>query len=201
VLAYLLARDPSRRRFAELATALAESHLDLYRASAVQGTHARLEPLRGGPSLSVRLTGPFLRHGDQVLARVLSFDGQCFVADSPYLLKASEAEWLAYLERATGVGADGATSAGTAPKGSSSAKARLSAKQLARRRKQQEVQQARQAPDAAIRRHLQRGLSERYWLDYFMDGYAGQRRGIGYVAGVPDRPETLPHHRAHDSAR
>lgn len=84
VLAYLLARDPGRPRLAQLAAALAESHLDLYRVRSAIETRAKLEPLRGGPSLSVRLTGPFLRDGDRVLARVLSFGDQCFVADSPY---------------------------------------------------------------------------------------------------------------------
>jgi hypothetical protein len=43
-------------------------------------------------------------------------------------------------------------------------------------------------------RHLRYGASERFWLEYVMEGYAGGRRGIVRVAGVPDRPETLPHH-------
>jgi hypothetical protein len=137
------------------------------------------------------LTGPFLRSGDRMLARVLAFDAGWFIADSPYLLRATDAEWLDHLSRASGAGASPAAVAGAAPGARSSAK--LSPKQRARQRQQQAAARQR-APDAAIVRHLKYGPSERYWLDYIVNGYAGQRRGIVYLAGVPDRHDTLPHH-------
>jgi hypothetical protein len=44
-----------------------------------------------------------------------------------------------------------------------------------------------------VLRHLRHGASERYWLEYILAAYAGERNGIVRLAGVPDRPETLPH--------
>src|SRR5690606_18242504 len=92
VLARLSSGDPSRSQLHQLAQALADSHLDLYRVTHALGLSAQLEPLRGGSPLSVRLTGPFLRTDDRILARVLPFGGSHFIADSPYLLRASEQE-------------------------------------------------------------------------------------------------------------
>jgi hypothetical protein len=121
-----------------------------------------------------------------MLARVLRVGDVSFIADSPYLLKASEQDWLDYFGRVAGGDAPVKEAGGVA------ANAKLSPKQRARL--QQRKAAGRQgAPEAAIIKHLKYGRSERFWLDYIMDGYDGERRGIVYLAGVPDRPETLPH--------
>jgi hypothetical protein len=119
--------------------------------------------------------------------RVLSFDDAHFIADSPYLLKASEQDWLDHLARIVAQQrVPGTTSA--QPKAS-----KLSSKEQARRRQKEKSKAARNEPEAIIQRYLQFGLSDRYWFDYVMDGYAGERRGIVFLAGVPDRAELLPH--------
>jgi hypothetical protein len=72
----------------------------VFRGLALKGSRVRraerVFPLDDGGNVrplqvgSVRLTGAFLRPGDFGLMRVLSFDGEHFIADSPYLLKASD---------------------------------------------------------------------------------------------------------------
>jgi hypothetical protein len=191
VLTRLTSGQPRHEELHRLARALADSHLDLYRVTRAEGLSAELEKIRGAGTLSVRLTGPFLRTGDRMLARVLPFGNGFFIGDSPYLLKASDAEWLEYLARASGGVSSNGTSEADPRAGSS---ARLTSKQRMRLRQKKQASAAQEAPDSAVVRHLKHGRSERYWLDYIMDGYAGQRRGIVYLAGVPDRPEALPHH-------
>lgn len=201
VLARLLKSDPARAQLQRLAQALADSHLDLYRVTRAAGVSAELEPLRGGAAFPVRLTGPFLRTEDRILARVLPFGDGHFIAESPYLLKASEQQWLEHLERVHRAQAAG-------PRGGPAARpgekrkppsAKLSAKARARLLQQQRLAAREQAPDAVIARHLKYGSSERYWLSFIMDGYAGERRGIVYVAGIPDRPTSLPHHEDYEA--
>lgn len=195
VLARLASGQLRHLQVHQLAQALVAAHMDLYRVTRAEGLSAELERVRSEGTLSVRLTGPFLRTGDRMLARVLPFAGGFFIGDSPYLLKAPEAEWLEYLARVSGEAPASGTS-GEGPHAGSSAK--LSSKQRARLR-QKRVAAAQQAPADAVVRHLKQGSSERYWLDYIVHGYAGERRGIVYLTGIPDRPETLPHHADHDA--
>lgn len=185
VLARLSSGDGARARLCEMARALAASHLDLYRVLEVESLRAQLLPLRGGEAFHVRLSGPFLRRGDVMLARVLAFGSERFIADSPYLLAAPEQEWLDYLQR---VAAPGESPSAPASEPARPSHAKLSPKQAARRRKQQKLQAARRAPDEAVVAHLKHGASPRYWLEFIMDGYAGERNGIVLLAGVPDRP-------------
>lgn len=187
VLARLLQRDPSRTRLQSMAQTLAEARFELYRVISAGDHHADIEPVRGGTALSVRLTGPFLRPGDFGLMRVLTFDNEHFIADSPYLLKASEQDWLDHLTR---IAAQQQAPAVTSPPQKAS---KLSSKEQARRRQKDKARAARSEPEEVIKRYLQFGLSDRYWFDYVMDAYAGERRGIVFLAGVPDRPEELPH--------
>jgi hypothetical protein len=128
-----------------------------------------------------------LRPGDFGLLRVLSFDNEHFIADSPYLLKASEQDWLDHLARVVAQQQVPGTSSAQ-PKAS-----KLSSKEQARRRQKEKAKAARHEPEVVIQRYLQFGLSARHWFDYVMDAYAGERRGIVFLAGVPDRPELLPH--------
>lgn len=187
VLTRLLQRDPSRARLQSMAQCLADARFELYRVTGAGDHRADLEPVRGGAALSVRLTGPFLRPGDFGLMRVLSFDGEHFIADSPYLLKASEQDWLDHLARIVAQQqVPGTISAQPKPN-------ELSSKEQARRRQKEKAKAARSEPEAVIHRYLQFGLSPRHWFDYVMDAYAGERRGIVFLAGVPDRPELLPH--------
>jgi len=194
VLARLTSGQPKHEPLQRLALALAGSHLDLYRVTRAVGTNAELERIREEGTLSVRLTGPFLQAGDRMLGRVLPFGGAFFIADSPYLLKAPDADWLEYLARAAGESSPNAASS-EAPRPASNAK--LTPKERARLR-QKRAAAARQSPDAGSVRLLKYGRSERYWLDFIMDAYAGERRGIAFLAGIPDRPETLPHHADYD---
>ncbi len=187
VLARLLARDPSRARLQHLAESLSDSRLELYRVQSARGTRAQIEPVRGGDALSVHLTGPFLRSGDWGLMRVVAFEGQHFVADSPYLLRASEDDWREHLARVV-ASPQPPTSAPAAKKAS-----KLSSKEQARRRQKEKAKASRNDPEELLRRYFKHGLSELYWFDYIMDAYAGERRGIVFLAGVPDRPELLPH--------
>jgi hypothetical protein len=191
VLARLTRAEP-RQRLHELAQTLADSHLDLYRVVRAAGSGAELVHVRSEAPLSVLITGPFLRDEDLVLARVLRFGEGAFIADSPYLLKASAQDWLAYLERVAGAhagsAADRAAQARSLPAG-----AKLSARQLAERRKQRQLAASESGASEALVRHLKCGSSDRFWCEYILQAYAGERNGIVYLAGVPDRPETLPH--------
>jgi hypothetical protein len=187
VLARLLLRDPSRARLQRMAQSLADARFELYRVRSAKGNDAEVEPARGGAALRVRLTGPFLRTGDFGLMRVLPFDGGFFIADSPYLLKASEKDWRDHLARVV------ARQQKSAPTLSSSKASTLSSKEQARRRQKEKAKAGRNAPEEIIEHYLHFGSSERSWLDYIMDAYAGERNGIVFLAGVPDRREILPH--------
>lgn len=195
VLARLLQSDPARADFLELARSLADSHQDLYRVLAVQGTHAQLERLRDGSRLDVRAISDFLQPGDRLLARLPRFEGMTYLADAPYLLQASDEQWLGYLRRVAERAASAAAAAAAARLERPAKLARLTPKQRARLRQQR--QRAQQAPpDAALTWHLKFGSSERFWLDFIVDHYAGQRDGIAYLAGVPDGSGSLPAERA-----
>jgi hypothetical protein len=198
VLARLSAGDPARARLHELAQALASSHLDLYRVLHGSGRRAELLPVRGGAVFSVHLTGPFLETEDRALVRVLAFGERKFVADSPYLLAAPEAEWLEYFERA-GRRASPTERPLKRDERAPAGKPKLTQKQAAKRRKEQKLEAASGTAHDGIARHLRFGTHERYWLEYIMAGYAGERRGIVRLAGVPDRRESLPHDPSHDS--
>ncbi len=187
VLARLLQRDPSRARLQRMAQSLADARFELYRVKSASHHRAEVEPVRGGSALSVRPTGPFLRTGDFGLMRVLPFDNELFLADSPYLLRASEQDWREHLARI--VAGQQAPATVSAPQKTS----KLSSKEQARKRQKDKAKAVRNEPEEIIKRYLQFGLSDRYWLDYVMDAYAGERRGIVFLAGVPDRPELLPH--------
>jgi len=191
VLARLTQADP-RRPLHELAQTLADSHLDLYRVVGAAGSGAELVHVRSEAVVSVLVAGPFLRDEDLVLARVLRFGERAFIADAPYLLKASAQDWLAYLERVAGAHASSAADR-AAQSRSLPAGAKLSAKQLAQRRKQRQLAASESGTGQALVRHLKYGASERFWCEYILQAYAGERNDIVYLAGVPDRPETLPH--------
>lgn len=194
VLARLSRGDAARARLQEMAQNLSLSHLDLYRVTRIAGLEGEVVPLRGGEPFALHVTGPFLREGDRVLGRVVEFEGRRFMADSPYLLEAAEEEWLDYVERV----AEAAAASSSASDAAGRAKPKLTSKQAARRRKELKAKAARNAPSELVVRHLRYGSSERFWLDYVMDGFAGARRGLVRLAGVPDRPETLPQHRDYD---
>jgi hypothetical protein len=196
VLARLTRGDAARARLQELAQSLAGSHLDLYRVTQVSGLEAELLPLRGGEPFALHVSGPFLREGARLLGRVVEFGGRRFMADSPYILESSEEEWLDYAERV-------AESAGspTSPRSSGEApraKPKLTGKQAARRRKELQAKAARNTPNERVARHLRCGSSERFWLEFVMHAFAGARRGLVHLAGVPDQPNTLPGHPDYD---
>lgn len=195
VLARLLLRDPTRSRLQGMAQTLADARFELYRVKAASRNDAELEPARGGGALSVRLTGPFLRRGDFGLMRVLPFEDKLFIGESPYLLQASEDDWREHLERV--VAQQQGPSAAPAPQNTS----KLSSKEQGRRRQKDKAKASRNEPEEVIKRYLQFGLSDRYWLDYIMDAYVGERNGIVFLAGVPDRPELLPHSTEYEDDR
>jgi hypothetical protein len=195
-LAWLTRHDPTRERLHQAARALADSHHDVYRVLRSEGTRADLERLRDRQALMVRQTDDFLRGGDLSLARVLAFAGGHFIVEPPYLLRASDRDWLEYFQR---VAPDEASPPSATHHRSPGQHAKLTPKQRARLR-QKKAAQRDQGSEAALLRHLKNGSTERYWFEYIVDAYAGERRGVVYLAGVPDRPETLPHHDAFDPA-
>lgn len=189
VLSRLTAGSPRHHDAHVLATELARSHQDLYRAVQVEACTARIVPVRSGAEFTVHLTGPFLRPGDLFLGRVVRFlDGEQYIADSPYLLRKSEAHWLAYLERVT-------TPAAAPSPASCTAKGR--SKQRGRGDRQHQAPRGADA-EARLVRHLRQGAGPRYWPEFLMNAYAGHRNGIVLLAGVPDQPETQPHHEDFD---
>jgi hypothetical protein len=195
-LAWLTRHDAARERLHQAARALADSQQDVYRVLRSEGTRAELERLRDRKALTVRQTDEFLRGGDLVLARVLSFGVGHFIVEPPYLLRASDRDWLEYFQR---IAPDEASPPSATHHRSPGQHAKLTPKQRARLR-QKKAAQRDQGSEAALLRHLKTGNSERYWFEYIVDAYAGERRGVVYLAGVPDRPETLPHHDAFDPA-
>jgi hypothetical protein len=191
VLARLARGDATRARLQELAQNLSSSHLDVYRVQRVTGLEAEVLPVRGGEPFTLHVAGPFFRADDLVLGRVVEFGGRHFMADSPYLLASPEEEWLAYFER---IAQAGAAALSPAPgNGALRPRPKLTSKQAARLKKEQKEKAARNTPDERVARHLRCGPSERFWLEYVMEAFAGEQRGIRCLSGVPDRPETLPH--------
>jgi len=192
VLARMLLRDPSRARLQSMAQSLADSRFELCRVKSASDHAAEIEFVRGGGAATVQLTGPFLRSGDFGLMRLMRFDDSFFIADSPYLLQASEEDWLQHLARIVAE-QQGPSKPPTPAKSSAVKSSKLSSKEQARRRQKDKARASRHEPEEIIKHYLKFGLSPRYWFDYVMDAYAGQRHGIVFVAGVPDRPELLPH--------
>ncbi len=187
VLARLLLADKSRARLQSMAQSLADARFELCRVKSASGHAAEIELVRSGSALQVGLTGPFLRDGDFGLMKVLQFEGRSFIADSPYLLKASEEEWREHLARVV------AEQTPSAPASTAGKPSKLSSKEQARRRQKEKARGGRNEPEEIIKRYLKLGSSPRHWFDYIMDAYAGERSGIVFLAGVPDRPELLPH--------
>jgi hypothetical protein len=195
-LAWLTRHDPARERLHRAARALADSHRDVYRVLRTEGARVELERLRDRQVLPVRQTDDVLRGGDLALARVLSFGAGHFVLEPPYLLRASDRDWLEYFQR---IAPEEASPPSATHHRSPGQHAKLTPKQRARLR-QKKAAQRDHGSEAALLRHLKNGSTERYWFEYIVDAYAGERRGVAYLAGVPDRPETLPHHEAFDPA-
>jgi hypothetical protein len=189
VLARLSSGDPAREALQALADSLARSHGEVYRVTVASQDRAEVRPIRGGEPFALQLVAPVLREGDLILAHAVPFGGSFYLPDRPYLLQASEGDWLAYFERVAG--ARPATEAATGKP--SGARSPLTSKQLARRRKQQKEKAFALTPDQVVIRHLRHGSSDRFWLDFILAAYAGERNGVVRLAGVPDRPETLPH--------
>lgn len=188
VLARLLVRDPARARLQRMAQTLSESRSDLYRVLLADEERAELEPVRGGAAVSVRLVEPYLRTGDLALLRVIDFEGTLYVAELPYLLLASAEEWLEHCGRIVA-----RQQASAAPPSTSESGRKLSKKERARQHQKQAAAASRREPEQILAHYFKYGLSERYWFEYICDAYAGERDGVVALAGVPDRPELLPH--------
>jgi hypothetical protein len=183
VLARLTANSIEHRSVHLLASQAASSHLDLYRAKDVNGVTAHIVHARSGAELAVHLTGPFLRRKDLFLGRVFQFHtGDYFIADSPYRLMASEAAWLGYFARVAPPDGDVKNRARAEPR----------KKHGGKERKNQTA--PRSNSEALLLRHLRYGESPRFWPEFILNAYAGDRNGIVALAGIPDRPQTQPHH-------
>lgn len=192
VLARLLESSPAHADLHHMARDMAESLLDLYRVTSVDGPRSQLVHVRSGQPLTVLTSGPFLRDGDLFLGRVFTArDGRRFISHSPYLLQSSEQEWRQYFERVLQRQAS-SDSAGVAEK---------AAKKQKRTKKDGQGPRRQDDPGRTLRRHLQRGDNWRTWPEYIVEGYVGNRNGIVRLAGVPDRPETLPHNEAYERPR
>lgn len=183
VLARLTASSIEHRSVHLLACQVASSHLDLYRAKDVNGVTAQIVHARSGAEIDVHLTGPFLRGKDLFLGRVFQFHtGEYFIADSPYRVMASEAAWLGYFARVAPPDVDVKNRARAEP----------GKKHGGKERKDHAA--PRSNSEALLVRHLRYGESPRFWPEFILNAYAGDRNGIVALAGIPDRPETQPHH-------
>jgi hypothetical protein len=183
VLARLTASSLEHRKVHLLASQVASSYLDLYRAKDVNGVTAQIVHVRSGAEIVVHLTGPFLRRKDFLLGRLFQFHtGEHFMADSPYRLMASEAAWLGYFDRVATPDGDVKNQART----------ELGKKHGGKGRKIQASPSSNS--EARLVRHLRYGESPRFWPEFITNAYAGHRNGIVALAGIPDRPETQPHH-------
>ena len=47
---------------------------------------------------------------------------------------------------------------------------------------------------ASYERHMKFGPNRKYWLEYILDAYNSHTDKAIYLTGIPDLPETLPHH-------
>ncbi len=197
VVARLLVGSAAFAKQAALARQLAETSLVLYRAEAVNGHDADLVHVAKKAPRKVRLSGTFLREGDLFLGRIYEFEGQSFIMDSPYLLLAPESEWLEYFERIRTRAPSAAGSHPGAKRGGTDKK-RRQGKNRKDKKKRAAKSTTKRSPEELLRDHLKYGDNWRFWFDFIMDGYAGQRNGIVRLAGVPDRPESLPHNAAYD---
>ena len=50
--------------------------------------------------------------------------------------------------------------------------------------------------ESAYERLMKRGLSRHYWNEYITEAYVNHREDAIYLAGLPDRPRSLPHSKA-----
>jgi len=201
IIARLTAGDPTRAAFHALASAMHASHLDLYEALRAEGTSATLEHVRNGTRIDVLLSGPFLRTGDLLLGRVLPFSGALYMIESPYLLRAGRKTWLEYFARVEERFAARARASGNAastPSASVKPKQKKGKGAKPKRKSKPGSANASSTKFSPLDRHLKFGDTWRFWLDFIMDAYSGERNGIVYLSGVPDRPETLPQHEDFD---
>jgi len=183
VLARLTASSLEHRKVHLLASQVASSHLDLYRAKDVHEVTAQIVHVRSGAEIAVHLAGLFLRRNDLFLGRVFQFHtGEYFIVDSPYRLMASEADWLGYFDRVA------------APDGDVKNRARTETGKKHGGKERKNQASPRSNSEAHLVRHLRHGESPRFWPEFITNAYAGHRNGIVALAGIPDRPETQPHH-------
>ncbi len=54
---------------------------------------------------------------------------------------------------------------------------------------------------ATYRRHMVQGKSVTFWFDFILDSYVGEKEVAVALAGVPDRPHSLPHSIESEEAR
>jgi hypothetical protein len=188
VLTRLTSGSIEYRNVNVIASAVASSYLDLYRAVRAEGLVAELVHVRSGVELSVHLSGPFLRKEDLFLGRVFRYHDQHFAVDSPYLLMTSEAAWLEYFDRVT------------EPERSVPHRPQERAKK-AGGKKRLEHASPNSEREARLIKHLHFGESFTYWPEFFVNAYAAERNGIVALAGIPDRPETQPQHDDFDESK
>lgn len=191
VVARLIEANNQRAFLAPLARSMADGHWDLYRVLQRDPTKALVQSIRSGDTISVAQRVPWLRPGDGVLARLVRFGESVYLVDPPYLLLAPEEAWQGYLHRIDSGHTVPAqpSEQGKPPRKGVPRKGVLRKGVLRSRRSKAKSQSVDRMAE-----HLRSGLSPRYWLDFIVAAYAGEREGVVSLQGVPDRPESLPHH-------
>jgi hypothetical protein len=183
VLAQLTMNRAEYSSIHALVTEMAKSHLDLYRAIQVEGKTAEILHVRSRNRVTVHLTGPFLRPSDLFLGRVIRFHtGQHFIAESPYVLKTAEAEWLAYFARISSLSVN------------SEAHRNTSGKKKSNQSGKKPTPPSQDDSKIRLERHLRNGHSPQFWPEFITNAYDGERNGIVFLKGIPDQPATQPHH-------
>lgn len=180
VVARLVEVAPSRAFLAPLAHSMALAHWQPLRVEQVAEQSVSLSSLQGQFSSAVFPAKSWLKPGDGILARVVQFGTRSYLADPPYLLGASAAEWQQYVER---VRVESLRKSEGPVRRSNAGKKKKS------KRKGREVRLARDP----VAEHFRFGESPRFWFDFIVGAFAGERNGLVRLQGIPDQPKTWAH--------
>ncbi len=52
--------------------------------------------------------------------------------------------------------------------------------------------------ESRLQRHMKEGNNPRYWLEFVFCGYFNHRSDAVFLHGIPNKPETLPHHKQYE---
>ncbi len=187
VAAFVLRHLGAPAEFSSHAEAFAASRLHVVWCEALgedaddPGT-ARLRCPVTGRQWRAEVMEPWFRAGLGYLARIVELPDRSFVLTTPYVLLSSEDAWREYFARQLGT-------PGKAPAGGKGGASRDKGK---RKKAKRAPAGAADSPAQRLHRHMKRGPSPDYWIEFVDEAFAGKVNGCPALAGVPDLPETFP---------